>query len=102
MAPISVALASSTVVVSTDGKPTRVQIAIMSTSETALVNFRGIPGGVQTMYAASDTSPSGLLTFTATASAQAGTYTPFITVNSAGQMATIPFTLVVARATSGG
>ncbi len=102
MLPITVSLASSTIVVSQDGQPARVQISIVSTSETALVNFRGIPGGVQAMYAASDTSPSGLLTFIAAASAPAGTYTPFITVNSAGQTATIPFTLVVAAAAKGG
>src|SRR5579859_1779189 len=95
MTPISVSLGSSMVVVSQDGKPPRVQVAIMSTSETALVSFRGIPVGVQTMYAASDTNPSGVLTFVANTSASVGTSMPNITVNSAGQMATITFTLIV-------
>jgi hypothetical protein len=83
--------------------PAHVQIAIHSTSETALVNFVGLPGGVQTNYAASDTNPSGLLTFVATGSAPAGTYSATVTVNSAGQAASAPFNLVVAPvATLGG
>jgi hypothetical protein len=102
MVPISVALGSSTIVVSQDGKPTHVQITIMSSSETALVSFRGIPGGVQTLYTASDTNPSGALTFTAATTASAGTYMPAITVNSAGQTATVTFTLIVVAATKGG
>jgi len=95
MVPISVSLNPSTVVVPQGGMATRVQILIMSTSETALVSFAGLPGGVQVSYAASDTSPSGLLTFMATAKAAAGTYMPIITVNSAGQTATLKFTLTV-------
>ena len=102
MSPISVALASTKVVVSLDGKPTYVQILIMSTSETALVSFTGIPGGVQTKYAASDTNPSGLLTFIATNSSAAGTYMPIITVNSAGQSATLTFTLILSAPMTGG
>jgi len=95
MVPISVSLSSSTVAVQRGGKPTFVQISIQSTSETALVSFAGLPGGVQATYAASDTNPSGLLTFVGNASAIAGTYMPIITVNSAGQTAMIKFTLVV-------
>jgi hypothetical protein len=102
MVPVSVSLGSTKVVVSQDGKPTYVQIVIMSTSETALVSFSGIPGGVQTKYAATDTNPSGSLTFVATKSAAAGTYMPIITVNSAGQTATLTFTLIVAAAGNGG
>lgn len=96
VAPITVSLGISPVVVAQDGTPTRVQITINSTSETALVSFSGLPGGVQVTYAASDTNPSGLLTFTAIKSATAGTYMPIITVNSAGQTATLKFTLIVA------
>jgi len=95
MAPISVSLSSSTVVVAQGGTPTYVQISIMSTSETALVSFAGLPGGVDVAYAASDTNPSGLLTFTAVAKTTAGTYMPIVTVNSAGQTAMKQFTLVV-------
>ena len=69
----------------------------MSTSETALVSFAGLPGGVQTTYAASDTNPSGLLTFTATTHAAVGTYMPIVTVDSAGQTASVTFTLTVTR-----
>jgi hypothetical protein len=99
MVPISVSLSEATVVVSQNGPPTRIQILIMSTSETAEVSFTGIPGGVAVAYAASDTSPSGQLTFTANASASTGTYMPIITVHSAGQTATLKFTLIVPVAT---
>jgi len=95
MAPISVSLSPTTVVVSKDGAPTYIQIRIMSTSETALVSFTGLPGGVQTTYAASDTNPSGSLTFMATSHAALGTYSPIVTVDSAGQTASLTFTLTV-------
>jgi hypothetical protein len=100
MNPISVSLSTSTVVVPQDGMPNSVQITIKSTSETALVSFNGLPGGVQTTYAASDTNPSGPLTFVATASAPAGTYSASVTANSAGQTASTPFQLVVAPVTT--
>ncbi len=92
---ISVALSSSTVVVASDGTPTYIQIRIQSTSETALVSFVGIPAGVQVIYQASDTNPSGLLTFKATGKVKAGTSMPVVTVNSAGQTAMANFTLIV-------
>jgi hypothetical protein len=98
--PISVSLSSSTVVVPQDGKPANVQITINSTSETALVSFNGLPGGVQATYAASDTNPSGPVTFVATTSAPAGTYASTVVVNSAGQTASTQFTLVVAPVTT--
>lgn len=98
MLPISVTLSSPTVTVSQGGSPVQVHITIQSTSETALVNFTGLPAGVKVTYAASDTNPSGLLTFTAIASAPAGTFMPFVTVNSAGQTATARFTLIVSAA----
>jgi hypothetical protein len=94
-APIAVSLSASTVVVPQDGTPVHVQIMIRSTSETALVGFVGLPGGVEAKYAASDTNPSGLLTFMATKKIAAGTYMPIIAVNSAGQSAMISFTMVV-------
>jgi hypothetical protein len=93
--PISARLSSSTVVVSPDGTPTYVQILISSTSETAVVNFAVMPSGVQATYRASDTNPSGLLTFMVTSKATAGTYMPIITVNSAQQTTMIGFTLIV-------
>lgn len=94
--PITVSLAVSPIIVSQDGAPTIVMITITSTSETALVSVGGMPGGVQEKYAASDTNPSGTLTFVADSSAPAGSYTPTITVNSAGQTKSLQFTLVVA------
>ena len=93
--PITVSLATSKVVVMQAGQPVTVQISIDSPSETALVMLTGLPGGVGANYAASDTNPSGTLTFTAGATAVLGSYTPIIRVNSAGQMAMTNFTLVV-------
>ena len=95
MAPIEVSLNPAMFTVRQNGTATSVQILIRSTSETALVSFAGMPGGVQVMYAASDTNPSGLLTFKGTRQAAAGTYMPIVTVNSAGQAASSGFTLTV-------
>jgi hypothetical protein len=99
MVPLLVSLNSTIVTVPQDGTPVRVVITIRSSSETALVSFIGLPGGVQEMYATTDTNPSGLLTFTATMGTVAGTYTPTIVVNSAGQTASLRFTMVVTSAT---
>jgi hypothetical protein len=94
-APITVSLPISTVVVPQDGTQVIVPIDITSTSETALVTVSGLPSGLQEEYAASDTNPSGSLTFTASAATPAGRYTPTVTVNSAAQTASTNFTLVV-------
>ena len=96
--PIMVSLPVSTVVVPQDGTQVVVPINITSTSETALVSVSGLPNGVQEKYAASDTNPSGSLTFTASAATPEGTYTPTVRVNSAGQTASTNFTLVVVSA----
>ena len=95
--PITVSLPISTVVVPQDGTQVIVPIDITSTSETALVAVSGLPSGLQEKYAASDTNPSGSLVFTASTATPAGTYTPTVTVNSAGQTASTNFTLVVAE-----
>ena len=97
--PITVSLTTPTVVVTQGGPPVSVQIIIKSTSETALVAIIGLPAGLQEKYAASDTNPSGILTFTASKTAPPGTYTPTVNVNSAGQMASVTFTLIVKAAT---
>jgi hypothetical protein len=96
--PVTVSLAVSQVVVSQNGAPTGVVVSIMSTSETALVTVGGLPAGVRMTYAASDTNPSGLLTFTASVASPVGTYMPILTVNSAGQTATLTFSLKVVAA----
>src|SRR3954467_13618348 len=101
-APITISLSNSSVVVAKGGKPTFIQLTIMSTSETAVVSLGALPGGVQVSYAASDTNPSGLLTFTANSTAPVGTSMPILMVNSAGQTATLTFTLTVAAAMNGG
>ena len=100
--PITVSLPISTVDVPQDGTQVIVPIDITSTSETALVAVSGLPSGLQEKYAASDTNPSGTLAFTASAATPEGTYTPTVTVNSAGQTASTNFTLVVTAATTTG
>jgi len=98
--PISVSLTISKVAISQDGMPVVVQINIVSSSETALVSVIGLPEGVKETYAASDTNPSGTLTFTASASTPAGSTMPIINVNSAGQSASTSFMLIVTAASS--
>jgi hypothetical protein len=93
--PISVSLPISTVVVHPNGVPVVVPIQISSTSETALVMLSGLPAGVQVKYAASDTNPSGQLSFTASTATQIGTTMPTVSVESAGQAASATFTLTV-------
>ncbi len=95
--PISVMLDESRITISQDGTPVVVQIFIDSPSETALVSLTGMPGGVQVNYQASDTSPSGTLTFVGSDIAPLGTYTPKVTAHSAGQTAMTTFTLVVEK-----
>jgi hypothetical protein len=92
--PITVSV-PATVTVLQGGPPVIVQIEIGSSSETAEVAVTGLPGGVQESYAASDTNPSGTLTFTAGPTAIVGNFTATVTVNSAGQTALTTFTLVV-------
>jgi hypothetical protein len=93
--PITVSLPVSTVVVPQDGSQVIVPINITSTSETAVVTVSGLPSGLQEKYEASDTNPSGSLLFTASMATPAGTYTPTVTVNSAGQTASTNFTLII-------
>jgi len=93
--PISVLLPITTVVVSQGGSPVVIPIEIGSTSETALVSVNGLPAGIQVTYAASDTNPSGTLTFTASDTAPPGTYSPIVSINSASQMISTGFTLIV-------
>lgn len=97
MPPISV-MVPATVTVPQNGMPVVVQINIDSPSETALVSFVGLPGGVQEKYSASDTSPSGDLTFTGSDVVSPGSYKVIVMVISAGQTASTSFTLVVSAA----
>lgn len=92
---VSVLLTVSTVTVQQGGPPVNAAIQIQSPSETAVVSVTGLPAGVGVKYAASDTNPSGLLTFTANAQATKGTVMPIISVQSAGQTVETQFTLVV-------
>jgi hypothetical protein len=94
-APISVTLSGASVVVSQGGTPVIVRININSASETAIVSVTGLPSGVMETYSASDTNPSGTLTFIASATAPAGNYSLTVNVSSAGQFASTTFTLTV-------
>jgi hypothetical protein len=93
--PITVNLPVATVTITQNGAPVTIPIQIESTSETALVKVLGLPAGVSETYAASDTNPSGTLTFTATRTASTGRFMPQVSVMSAGQTATAALTLVV-------
>ncbi len=93
--PISVHLVTQTVTLQQGGPAVSVVITIDSPSETAVVQVSGLPAGVSVKYAASDTNPSGLLTFMANANAMKGTFMPTVTVLSAGQTAATTFTLKV-------
>jgi hypothetical protein len=93
--PITVYLPISTILLTRASGAVVVPIQIGSTSETAVVSVAGLPGGVEVTYSASDTNPSGSLAFTANASAMLGTFEPIVFVNSANQMTSLGFTLVV-------
>jgi hypothetical protein len=95
--PIRVSLPVSTITVAIGARPLSVPIQIVSTSETAVVTVGGLPAGIQVSYAASDTNPSGSLTFSAATTAMTGTTMPFVTVNSAGQTTSTSFTLIVVK-----
>ncbi len=95
MNPISVSLVTPTVTVEQGGPAVSVVIKIDSPSETAVVQVGGLPAGLTVKYSASDTNPSGILTFMATADATKGTFMPTVTVLSAGQTAATAFTLKV-------
>lgn len=93
--PISVYLPLSAVELTPGAEAESIPIQIDSPSETALVSVFGLPAGVQVTYAASDTNPSGTLTFAANKTATLGTFMPVVTVISSGLTASASFTLVV-------
>ena len=95
--PISVYLPVSTIYVTAGANSVTIPIQIGSTSETALVSAIGLPAGVQMAYAASDTNPSGSLTFSANSAAMTGSYMPTVFVMSAGSTASTGFALVVGK-----
>lgn len=95
--PVTVMLGLQKITVSPDGEPVSELIFIASPSETAVVSFTGLPNGVSVKYAASDTSPSGTLTFMASSYSPAGSYTMKVTAMTAGQTASTTCTLVVEK-----
>ena len=95
MNPITVFLPVSTVTVMPGSASVTVPIQIGSPSETAVVSVGGLPAGVGAKYSASDTNPSGSLTFNANTSAMTGTYMATVTVMSSGQTVSTRLTLIV-------
>ena len=95
--PVSVMLGLSKLTLEQGGAAVTENIYIQSTSETAQVSFLGLPGGVQAKYEASDTSPSGTLTFTAAGYTAEGSYPVKVTALTAGETASANFTLVVEK-----
>jgi hypothetical protein len=93
--PITVYLPISTVRLIPGATATTIPIQIVSNSETAQVSVLGLPGGVQVTYAASDTNPSGSLTFAANSSAMTGNSMPAVIVISAGSTASASFALAI-------
>ena len=92
---VTVSFPNPSVTVPRDGSQIIFSILIMSSSETAVVTVSGLPAGVAVKYSSSDTNPSGSLAFTAVATTAVGTYTPIVSVNSASQIVTTTFTLIV-------
>lgn len=93
--PITVSLPVSTAEVTAGDGTTSIPILINSPSETAQVSVTELPAGVQSSYSASDTNPSGILTFGANRSTAPGTYMPVVSVTSSWQTVATTFTLVV-------
>lgn len=95
--PVSVMLALPTLTLEPGGATVTENIYIASPSETAQVSFVGLPGGVAVKYAASDTSPSGTLRFTAASYTTEGSYKVKVTALTAGETASASFTLAVEK-----
>jgi hypothetical protein len=94
--------AISIVVVPQEGTQVIVPIDVTSTRQTALIAVSCLPSGLQEKYAASGHNPSGSLVFTVSTATPAGTSTPAVTVNPAGQTASTNFTWVVTVGTKTG
>jgi hypothetical protein len=91
---IAVALGSTNVLVPQDGTAAPLSVSITGASSSATVTVSGLPSGVTQQFAATSGGPSGTLTFTGSASAPAGSYSPAVQVSSSGQTASQSFTLV--------
>ncbi|MGA3373098.1 MAG: hypothetical protein ABSC48_15175 [Terracidiphilus sp.] len=91
-----VSLGSTNVVVPQDGTSVQVPVTITGATGSPTVTVSGLPAGVTQQFATASGGPSGTLTFTGRASAEAGSYSPIVLVSLAGQNATQSFTLVSA------
>jgi hypothetical protein len=94
--PLLLAVGATSVVVPQDGAAANLPVTISGPSGTATVTVTGLPTGVTEQFAASNGGSSGMLTFTGSTSAAAGSYTPEVEVSLAGQTASQSFTLVSA------
>jgi hypothetical protein len=98
-ATVSISLGGTTVVAPQDGTAATLPVTLTVTgaSSSTNVTVSDLPGGVTAQFAAVGGGPSGTLTFTGSAGALAGTYTPSVQATlSGGQSATQSFTLVSA------
>jgi hypothetical protein len=93
---LTVALGSATVVVPQDGTPVGLTVTISGPSGTGSASVSGLPGGVTALFATQNGGPSGMLTFTGSPAAAAGSSSPVVQVSLAGQTASAGFTLVSA------
>jgi len=93
---ITVTLGSTNVLAPQDGTAAPLTVSITGASSSATVTVSGLPTGVTQQFAATSGGPSGTLTFTGSASAPAGSYSPVVQVSSSGQTASQSFTLISA------
>ena len=95
-ASLFVSLGNSIVVVPQDGTAAALTVTVTGLSGSATVAVNGLPSGVVEQFAAVNGGPSGTLTFTGSASAAAGSYSPTVQASLSGQTASQSFTLVSA------
>ena len=93
---LMVILGSASIVVPQDGTTVSLTVTISGPGGAGSVSLSGLPTGVTAQFAASNGGPSGTVTFTGSAAAAAGSYSPFVQVSLAGQNASASFTLVSA------
>lgn len=97
---LSVSLGNPTITLAA-GSSINVPIVIVAPTETVTFTISNLPTGVTQNYKESESNPSGLLTLTASPSAQPGAYKPTIVVASSGQTASFTFTLVITAVSAG-
>jgi hypothetical protein len=90
--PLTVTLGASSVVVGQDGVAATVSLATLGPSGSPTVAFAGLPSGITVQYL----STSGMLQFTGSASAAAGTTSVTVSVSQGGQSASNTLSVISA------